>query len=63
LHTEDLVDNNEQAIRTWFYLGERAETIDKQEDGSFIVTSNKGTRIHAAVVAGGLGSLSLKTTN
>jgi thioredoxin reductase (NADPH) len=26
-----------------FTLGERAETIDKQEDGSFIVTSNEGT--------------------
>jgi thioredoxin reductase (NADPH) len=41
-----------------FTLGERAETIDKQEDGSFIVTSNKGTQIHASVVAiaGGLGS-------
>jgi hypothetical protein len=23
-------------------LGERAETIEKQEDGTFIVTSNKG---------------------
>jgi thioredoxin reductase (NADPH) len=26
-----------------FTLGERAETIEKQEDGSFIVTSNEGT--------------------
>jgi thioredoxin reductase (NADPH) len=26
-----------------FTLGERAETIEKQEDGTFIVTSNKGT--------------------
>ncbi|WP_040280407.1 NAD(P)/FAD-dependent oxidoreductase [Psychroserpens damuponensis] len=41
-----------------FTLGERAETIDKQEDGSFIVTTNKGTKHHAPVVAiaGGLGS-------
>jgi thioredoxin reductase (NADPH) len=41
-----------------FTLGERAETIEKQEDGSFIVVSNKGTKIHASVVAiaGGLGS-------
>jgi thioredoxin reductase (NADPH) len=40
-----------------FTLGERAETIEKQEDGLF-VTSNKGTLIHASVVAiaGGLGS-------
>jgi len=41
-----------------FTLGERAETIDKQDDGSFIVTTNKGTKHHASVVAiaGGLGS-------
>ena len=41
-----------------FTLGERAETIDKQEDGSFIVTTNKGTQHRAPVVAiaGGLGS-------
>ena len=41
-----------------FTLGERAETIDKQEDGTFIVTTNKGTKHHAPVVAiaGGLGS-------
>src|SRR5690554_3451564 len=41
-----------------FTLGERAETIDKQEDGSFIVTTNKGTKHHAPIVAiaGGLGS-------
>ena len=41
-----------------FTLGERAETLDKQEDGSYIVTTNKGTKHHAPVVviAGGLGS-------
>ncbi|MGJ8548110.1 NAD(P)/FAD-dependent oxidoreductase [Winogradskyella wichelsiae] len=41
-----------------FTLGERAETIEKQEDGSFIVTTNKGTKHKAPVVAiaGGLGS-------
>ncbi len=41
-----------------FTLGERAETIEKQEDGSFIVTSNEGTKFHAKVIAiaGGLGS-------
>ncbi len=41
-----------------YTLGERAETIDKQEDGTFIVTTNKGTKHHAPVVAiaGGLGS-------
>ncbi|PKG53366.1 NAD(P)/FAD-dependent oxidoreductase [Olleya sp. 1-3] len=41
-----------------FTQGERAETIEKQEDGSFIVTTNKGTQHQAPVVAiaGGLGS-------
>lgn len=41
-----------------YTLGERAETIEKQEDGSFIVTTNKGTQHQAPVVAiaGGLGS-------
>lgn len=41
-----------------FTLGERADTLEKQEDGSFIVTTNKGTKHHAPIVAiaGGLGS-------
>ncbi len=41
-----------------FTLGERAETIDKLDDGTFIVTTDKGTKHHAKVVAiaGGLGS-------
>ena len=41
-----------------FTLGERADTLEKQEDGSFIVTTNKGTKHQAPIVAiaGGLGS-------
>tara|TARA_R110000765_G_scaffold16786_6_gene46727 strand:- start:52 stop:903 length:852 start_codon:yes stop_codon:yes gene_type:complete len=41
-----------------FTLGERAETIKKLTDGSFVVTTNKGTEHHAPIVAiaGGLGS-------
>ncbi len=41
-----------------FTLGERAETLEKLEDGTFIVTTNKGTKHHASIVAiaGGLGS-------
>ncbi|WP_369048097.1 NAD(P)/FAD-dependent oxidoreductase [Tenacibaculum sp. UWU-22] len=41
-----------------FTLGERADTIEKQDDGTFIVTTNKGTKHQAPVVAiaGGLGS-------
>ncbi|MFT4668314.1 MAG: thioredoxin reductase (NADPH) [Gammaproteobacteria bacterium] len=57
----DLVNNLMEQIKQFepgFTLGERAETIDKQEDGSFIVTSNEGTQFHSKVVAiaGGLGS-------
>ena len=57
----DLVSNLMEQIKAFepgFTLGERAETIDKQEDGSFIVTTNKGTKHQAPVVAiaGGLGS-------
>lgn len=57
----DLVDNLMKQIEPFqpgFTLGERAQTIDKQDDGSFIVTTNKGTKHHAPIVAiaGGLGS-------
>lgn len=56
-----LVDNLMEQIRPFepgFTLGERAETLDKLEDGSFVVTTNKGTQHNAPVVviAGGLGS-------
>lgn len=56
----ELVDNLiEQAkpFKPGFTLGETAETIEKTEDGKFIVTTNKGTR-HLApnvAIAGGLG--------
>ena len=55
--TKNLLEQIKQFEPT-FTLGERAETIDKQEDGSFIVTTNKGTKHHAPIVAiaGGLGS-------
>ncbi len=57
----DLVSNLMEQIKPFqpgFTLGERAEHIEKLEDGSFIVTTNKGTRHHAPIVAiaGGLGS-------
>ncbi len=57
----DLTDNLMEQIKQFepgFTLGERADTIEKQEDGSFIVTTNKGTKHKAPVVAiaGGLGS-------
>ena len=55
--TENLLEQGKQ-FEPGFTLGERAETIEKLEDGSFIVTTNKGTK-HAApivAIAGGLGS-------
>lgn len=57
----ELVDNLMEQIRPFqpgFTLGERAETIEKLDDGTFVVTTNKGTKHHAPVVAiaGGLGS-------
>jgi thioredoxin reductase (NADPH) len=45
----DLVDNLMEQIKQFepgFTLGERAETIEKQEDGSF-VTSNEGSQFHS----------------
>ena len=56
----ELVDNlMEQAapFKPGFTLGEAAVDIDKLEDGTFIVTTVKGTIHHAPVViiAGGLG--------
>lgn len=55
--TDKLMEQCKQ-FQPGFTLGERAETVEKQEDGSFIVTTNKGTKHKAPVVAiaGGLGS-------
>ena len=57
----ELVDNLMEQIKPFqpgFTLGERADTIEKLEDGSFVVTTGKGTKHHAPIVAiaGGLGS-------
>ena len=55
--TKNLLEQCKQ-FKPRFTLGERAETIEKQENGSFIVTTNKGTQHQAPVVAiaGGLGA-------
>ena len=57
----DLVDNLMEQIKSFepgFTLAERAETIEKLEDDTFLVTTNKGTQHNAPIVAiaGGLGS-------
>ncbi|MCB0607731.1 MAG: NAD(P)/FAD-dependent oxidoreductase [Lewinellaceae bacterium] len=56
----DLVNNLMEQISPFkpgFTLGERAETIEKTEDGQFLMQTNKGTAIKAPVIAiaGGLG--------
>jgi thioredoxin reductase (NADPH) len=47
-----------QQFEPGFTLGERAEKISKDENGMFIVITNKGTEHQAPVIAiaGGLGS-------
>ncbi len=61
----DLVKNLYEQIKQFepgFTLNEIAQTIDKQEDGTFIVTTDKGTKHHAKAVAiaAGLGSFEPK---
>ena len=56
----ELVDNLMKQIEPFkpgFTLGERVEGLEKQEDGSFIITTSDGTKIKAPVVAiaAGLG--------
>ena len=56
----ELVDNlmlQAAPFKPGFTLGEAAVDIEKLEDGSFIVTTSKGTQHHAPIVmiAGGLG--------
>lgn len=57
----DLIKNLEKQIQPFeptYTLGERAQTIEKLEDETFIVTTNKGRKHHSPIVmiAGGLGS-------
>jgi thioredoxin reductase (NADPH) len=56
----ELIDNlmlQAEPFKPGFTLGEAAMTIEKQDDGSFVVTTIKGTKHEAPVViiAGGLG--------
>ena len=56
----DLVNNLMEQIAPFkpgFTLGERAETIEKVDDKMFLLTTNRGTKIQAPVIAiaGGLG--------
>lgn len=60
VNAQELVDNLMEQIKPFnpsFTLGERVETVERQEDKSFIVGTNENTKIHckALVIAGGLG--------
>jgi thioredoxin reductase (NADPH) len=60
VHAQDLVDNLRKQIDTFkptFTLGERVETLQRLDDGSFQVGTSDGTVIHCKVVviAAGLG--------
>lgn len=60
INAQELVDNLFKQIEPFnptFTLGERVETLERQEDKSFKVRTNEGTEIHCKVVviAGGLG--------
>lgn len=57
---QELVDRLMEQINPFhptFTLGERVEGLEKQEDGSYIISTNDGTKVHcqAVVIAGGLG--------
>ncbi|SEM16273.1 thioredoxin reductase (NADPH) [bacterium A37T11] len=61
INAQELVENLLEQIAPFkpgFTLGERVEGLEKQTDGSYLVSGHDGTVIHAAVVAiaGGLGS-------
>ncbi len=57
---QELVDKLMEQIKPFkpgFTLGERAETIERLEDDTFLLRTNRGTEINAPVItiAGGLG--------
>ena len=60
IDAQDLIDRLMEQIAPFkpeFTLGERVETLVKQDDGSYLVGTSDGTLVHAAavVIAGGLG--------
>lgn len=57
---QELIDNLMEQIKPFhptFTLGERVDGLEKQDDGSFVLTTSDNTEIHAKTVciAGGLG--------
>ncbi len=57
---QELVDNlmkQAEPFKPTFTLGERVESLQKNGDRDFVVTTNMGTKVHSktVVIAGGLG--------
>ena len=64
----DLVENLLEQIKPFspsYTLGETANTVEKLKDGSFIVSTDKGTKINASIIsiAGGLGTFTPRKPN
>ena len=64
----DLIENLLEQIKPFspsYTLGETAEGIEKLDDGSFIVSTDKKTKINASVIAiaGGLGTFTPRKPN
>lgn len=60
ISAQELIDNQMEQIKPFaptFTLGERVEGLEKQEDGSYIVITSEGTKVHcqAVAIAAGLG--------
>jgi thioredoxin reductase (NADPH) len=60
INAQELVDNLSEQIAPFhpgYTLGERVETLQKQDDGTWLIGTNEGTQINCKVVviAGGLG--------
>jgi thioredoxin reductase (NADPH) len=60
INAQELVDKLEEQIAPFhpgYTLGERVETLNKREDGTWLIGTNEGTQINCKVVviAGGLG--------
>ena len=60
VNAQELVDGLMEQIAPFkpgFSLGERVDSLERQADNSFIVSTNEGTTVHSKVVviAGGLG--------
>ena len=60
INAQELVDKLEEQIAPFhpgYTLGERVETLQKQDNGTWLIATNEGTEINckAVVIAGGLG--------